>query len=79
MSKPKYLRIQNFLKEQIQQGIYETGDYLQSENELCQQFSITRTTARKALDELLKEGFIEKQKGKGSKVSSDENLWDYYL
>jgi len=30
--------------------------------------SITRTTARKALDELLNEGFIEKQRGKGSTV-----------
>ena len=68
MSKPKYLRIQNFLKEQIQQGVYNTGDYLPSENELCLKFSITRTTARKALEELLKEGFIEKFHGKGSRV-----------
>ena len=68
MSEPKYLKIQNFLKSQIQQGIYNTGDYLPSENELCLQFSITRTTARKALEELLKEGYIEKYRGKGSRV-----------
>jgi len=41
---------------------------LPSENDLCSAYSITRTTARRALDELLKEGFIEKEHGKGSRV-----------
>lgn len=68
MPEPKYKQIQIFLKEQIQQGFYAVGDYLPSENELCSRFSITRTTARKALDELMREGFIEKRQGKGSKV-----------
>jgi len=56
------------LKERIQQGKLKIGDYLPSENELCTEYSITRTTVRKALDNLLKEGFIEKQHGKGSRV-----------
>lgn len=68
MPEAKYKKIQNYLKEHIQQGKYQVGDYLPSENELCGRFSITRTTARKALDELMREGFIEKRHGKGSKV-----------
>ena len=64
----KYKKVENFLREQIQKGIYKVGDLLPSENELCAEFSITRTTARKALDELLKNGFIEKRQGKGSVV-----------
>lgn len=68
MTEPKYISVQNFLKEQIQQKKVAVGDFLPSENELCKKFSITRTTARRALDELLKEGFIEKKKGKGSRV-----------
>ena len=68
MDEKRYRRIQNFLKLQIQKGYYTVGDYLPSENELCSTFSITRTTARKALDELTKEGFIERQHGKGSLV-----------
>jgi DNA-binding GntR family transcriptional regulator len=67
-TEPKYLHVQNYLKQQIQQGIYGTGDFILSENELCRQFSITRTTARKALDELIREGFIERIHGKGSRV-----------
>ncbi len=68
MTKVRYRQIYNILKSRIQQGIYANGDYLPSENEICKTYKITRTTARKALDELLKEGFIEKQQGKGSRV-----------
>jgi DNA-binding GntR family transcriptional regulator len=64
----KYQKIYNDLKIQIQQGFYKSGDLLPSENELCNKYSITRTTSRKALDELLKEGFIEKKQGLGSVV-----------
>lgn len=68
MDIPRYRQIQNMLKAHIQQGIYKIGDPLPSENQLCQTCNITRTTARKALDELQKEGFIERIHGKGSLV-----------
>lgn len=68
MAETRYRQIYKILKTGIQQGTYAIGDYLPSEHELCKNYSITRTTARKALDELLKEGFIEKQQGKGSCV-----------
>ncbi len=68
MDEKRYRQVQSFLKLQIQKGHYVVGDYLPSENELCSTFSITRTTARKALEELMKEGFIERQHGKGSIV-----------
>jgi GntR family transcriptional regulator/GntR family frlABCD operon transcriptional regulator len=68
MNIPLYKKIQNELKLLIQSGIYQKGDYLPSENELCSKYRITRTTARKALEELIKEGFIERLHGKGSLV-----------
>ncbi|NJN28610.1 MAG: GntR family transcriptional regulator [Cyclobacteriaceae bacterium] len=68
MADTRYRQIYHILKSRIQQGLYATGDFLPSEHELCRSYSITRTTARKALDELLREGFIEKQHGKGSQV-----------
>ena len=64
----KYHTIQDYIKKRIQTGKYPVGSYLPSENEICGQFNTTRTTVRRALDELLKQGFIEKQQGKGSKV-----------
>lgn len=68
MTMPKYQSLKIFLKENIQSDKYKIGDYLPSENDLCKKFEITRTTARRALDELLHEGFIEKIHGKGSRV-----------
>jgi GntR family transcriptional regulator/GntR family frlABCD operon transcriptional regulator len=68
MTKLKYQVLHRFLKEKIQQGEIKTGEYLPSENELCVEFAVTRTTVRKAMDELLKEGFIEKKHGRGSQV-----------
>lgn len=73
MKLTRYQEIQYMLKEKIQQGVFQIGDYLPSENELCIEFSITRTTVRKALDNLIKEGFIEKQHGKGSRVKERRN------
>ena len=68
MKETKYKEIYNFLKGQIQQGNYKTGEFLPSENDLCSRFLITRTTARKALDELSRENFIERLHGKGSRL-----------
>ncbi|MFD0796159.1 GntR family transcriptional regulator [Maribacter chungangensis] len=64
----KYSQIQQYIKKRIQTGVYPINSYLPSENEICEKFNTTRTTVRKALDELLREGFIEKEQGKGSKV-----------
>ncbi len=68
MKLPIYKSIHSLLKLQIQRGEYQNGDYLPSENDLCKQYQITRTTARKALEELVKEGFIGRQHGKRSTV-----------
>ena len=65
---PRYRQIHDKLKKQIQYGAFTAGDYLPSEHELCATYNITRTTARKALEELQKEGFIVRQHGKGSQV-----------
>lgn len=73
MTKIRYRQIYNELKSGIQTGKYPLDTYLPSEHELCATYSITRTTARKALDELLNEGFIEKRHGKGSRVRERRN------
>lgn len=68
MAQKRYQKIYNILKTRIQQGTYAVGSHLPSEHELCRSYEITRTTARRALQELLNEGFIEKRQGKGSIV-----------
>jgi DNA-binding GntR family transcriptional regulator len=63
-----YKQVYQILKSRIQDGTYALGSYLPSENELCQNHNITRTTARRALEELQKEGFIIREHGRGSRV-----------
>ena len=69
MKDPFYKNVQQQLKTQIISGHFIEGDLLPSENELAAKYKITRSTIRHALDELVKEGYIEKRKGKGSIVS----------
>jgi DNA-binding GntR family transcriptional regulator len=68
MAEARYRQIYRMLKSGIQQGTYAVGNYLPSENELCRFHGITRTTLRRAMEELQKEGFILKGPGKGSRV-----------
>lgn len=70
MKIPLYRQIQASLKEKITSGVYEEGRFLPSENELCVEFNATRMTVRQALNELVREGYITRQHGKGSTVSA---------
>ncbi|HLO60505.1 MAG TPA: GntR family transcriptional regulator [Bacteroidales bacterium] len=63
-----YQKLHGNLKSLIIGGIYHEGDLLPSENELMQSHGVTRSTVRQALVELVREGYIVKQQGKGSIV-----------
>lgn len=71
MEKLQYRIMYQDLKQKILLGVFKTGDLLPSENELAALFKTTRVTVRQALDELVKEGYIFKEKGKGSFVQSE--------
>lgn len=68
LMEPLYLKLQQKIKSQILSGVYHDGDLLPSESDLMKAHSSTRGTVRKALDELVREGYIIKRKGKGSVV-----------
>lgn len=70
---PKYRKIVAYLKKGIQVGEYPVNSYIPSEHEICHQFKSTRTTVRRALDELIQEGFILKEHGRGSRVVERNN------
>jgi GntR family transcriptional regulator/GntR family frlABCD operon transcriptional regulator len=74
LEQPRYKKVYDSLKDQILKDVYQKGDLLPSENELCQVFGINRSTVRQALGELEKEGYIEKKQGKGSLVKNKKRL-----
>ena len=67
---PGYAKIQNFIREQIQNGTYTVGSKIPSESELAQMFSVSRVTANKALKELAVLGLLERIRGQGSFIAS---------
>lgn len=68
MTMPKYQQIYADLREQILNEIIPEGSYLPSESQLMKQFDASRDTIRKALTQLASNGYIQKEKGKGSLV-----------
>lgn len=67
---PKYLQISAWLKELIQTGRYKEGEKLPSEIELSKICGVNRNTLRQATSELVSEGFLRKEKGSGTFISS---------
>lgn len=65
---PRYKQLYEHLRREIAEGLYAPGDRLPSERELCEAHSLARLTVRKALDQLVADGFILKHQGKGSIV-----------
>lgn len=66
---PKYRRLLETLRTEIQQGIYQVHDRIPSEKELRERFDVSRVTVRRALKELTDEGLLVRYQGKGTFVS----------
>jgi DNA-binding GntR family transcriptional regulator len=66
---PRYKSLYGILRKHINEGIYQEGDLLPSENELCNIYGLTRPTVRQALSALVQDGYISKAQGKGSTVN----------
>lgn len=73
MKNPQYKILQSDLKSKILSAELKEGELLPSENDLCRQYKVTRSTVRKALDLLVNEGYIIKKQGKGSIVNLKRN------
>lgn len=66
--RPRHEQISAWLREHIEAGRYEPDEKLPSENELCEQFDVSRVTIRRALQTLEHEGYIYRRQGLGSFV-----------
>ena len=70
MSKTRHLELAQTLAEGISSGRHALGSLLPTEFELCAQFSASRYTVRKALDELQEMGLISRRKNVGTRVEA---------
>lgn len=65
---PYYIQVKNALLAHIESGGWQQGDQLPGEAELCRVFDVSRTVIRQALKEMDREGYIRREKGKGTFV-----------
>jgi multiple sugar transport system substrate-binding protein len=72
-TQPKYLQIKETLTEEISKGVYKIGDKIPSENILPKRFDVSKMTVVKAIDEMVREGLLERVRGSGTYVSKNSN------
>lgn len=69
MKVPKYQLIQNDLKQQIVSGKFENGDKFYTEAELTKLYNVSSITVIRAVNELVKDGYLVRKQGKGTFIS----------
>jgi GntR family transcriptional regulator len=68
VTRPLYHTIYHELKQRIVSAIYAPGASLPTERRLSEEFSVSLITIRRAMDELVLDGLIERRQGVGSFV-----------
>ena len=64
-----YHQLETELIDLINSGELKENDKLPSERELCEQYNVSRTTARQAIGELERKEYVYKVHGKGTFIS----------
>lgn len=65
---PLYLQIEQQLTEKISAGEIRPGDPIPTEAALCEIYGVSRMTARKAVDYLVRQGRVARFRGRGTFV-----------
>ena len=68
MAEPAYMRVYNAIRSQIRDKKYDVGSILPPEPELEKEFGVSRTTIRRAVDILAREGLLSVRQGFGTQV-----------
>lgn len=67
---PRYQQIKRYILDRIERGEWLESHKVPSENQLCEQFSVSRMTARKALQDLTASGDLVRSQGLGTFVAT---------
>ena len=73
MNEPKYTQTKAFILRMIDEGPYESGSRLPTEAELEARFQVSRNTLRQAIGELVSEGILVREQGRGTFYTGPRN------
>lgn len=68
---PLYMQLKNDIMEKIKAGELKRGCPVPTELELCTTYGISRFPVRQAMEELVKEGYLTRTRGRGTFVSEE--------
>lgn len=63
-----YLQLYGIIKGRIERGEWPVESQIPTEEELCRLFDVSKATVRIAVAELVREGYLRRQQGKGTFV-----------
>jgi GntR family transcriptional regulator len=66
---PLYARVESVLAANVEEGILPPGSQLPTEDSLITRFAVSRTTVRRAIQNLAIRGLVEIQRGRGTFVT----------
>jgi GntR family transcriptional regulator len=66
---PIYHQLEEYIKHQIENGALAEESVIPSEREYAEMFQISRMTVRQAINNLVSEGYLKRQKGRGTFVT----------
>lgn len=66
---PMYYQIEEDLKQRMEVSEFTPGKMVPSERELSEYYDVSRMTVRQAVSNLVQEGFLYREKGKGTFVA----------
>lgn len=78
---PFYHQLKEIFIEKIDNGEWRPGETIPPENQLCDQFNVSRGPVRQALDLLVRDGLLSRKQGKGTIVlppKIEEGLGAFY-
>jgi len=66
---PLYLQLKRIWAHQIARGQLSPGDQLPPEHEICRQYEVSSITVKQAMKELVNEGLLSRERGRGTFVT----------
>ena len=64
-----YVQVYSIIKDKIEKGEWSSATQIPTEDELCRSYDVSKATIRIALSELVRDGYLTRQQGKGTFVA----------
>ena len=64
-----YVQVYSIIKDKIEKGDWPSATQIPTEDELCRAYDVSKATIRIALSELVRDGYLTRQQGKGTFVA----------